>query len=72
MIKYAANAFPGAQDQLCQRDCGLCERVDADIEEVARGIGCDARIGHRFLSAGAGWGGRCFGKDTAALISTGE
>jgi UDPglucose 6-dehydrogenase len=50
----------------------LAERVGADINEVGRGIGLDSRIGSRFLSSGIGWGGSCFGKDTAALISTGR
>ena len=48
----------------------LAERVGADIGQVARGIGLDARIGTRFLNAGIGWGGSCFGKDTAALVDT--
>ncbi len=72
MIKYAANAFLALKISFANEIAGLCERVDADIEEVARGIGSDARIGRQFLSAGAGWGGSCFGKDTSALISTGE
>ncbi|OLV18827.1 UDP-glucose 6-dehydrogenase [Deinococcus marmoris] len=72
MIKYAANSFLALKISFANEIAGLCERVDADIEEVARGIGSDARIGRQFLSAGAGWGGSCFGKDTSALISTGE
>ena len=72
MIKYAANAFLALKISFANEIAGLCERVDADIREVTRGIGCDARIGPRFLSAGAGWGGSCFGKDTSALISTGR
>ncbi len=71
MIKYAANAFLALKISFANEIAGLCEYVDADIREVARGIGHDQRIGHRFLNAGAGWGGSCFGKDTAALISTG-
>lgn len=71
MIKYAANAFLALKISFANEIAGLCEYVDADIREVARGIGYDQRIGHRFLAAGAGWGGSCFGKDTAALISTG-
>ncbi len=71
MIKYAANAFLALKISFANEIAGLCERVGADISEVARGIGSDARIGPRFLSAGAGWGGSCFGKDTSALISTG-
>ena len=72
MIKYAANAFLALKISFANEIAGLCECVDADIEQVTRGIGFDQRIGHRFLSAGAGWGGSCFGKDTAALISTGS
>ena len=72
MIKYAANAFLALKISFANEVAGLCECVDADIEQVTRGIGFDQRIGHRFLSAGAGWGGSCFGKDTAALISTGS
>jgi UDPglucose 6-dehydrogenase len=72
MIKYAANAFLALKISFANEIAGLCERVDADIQEVTRGIGHDSRIGPRFLSAGAGWGGSCFGKDTSALISTGE
>ncbi|GGR06751.1 UDP-glucose dehydrogenase family protein [Deinococcus ruber] len=71
MIKYAANAFLALKISFANEIAGLCERVDADIEEVVHGIGHDQRIGHRFLVAGAGWGGSCFAKDTAALISTG-
>jgi UDPglucose 6-dehydrogenase len=72
MIKYAANAFLALKISFANEIAGLCERVDADVEEVMRGIGSDERIGRRFLSAGVGWGGSCFGKDTSALISTGE
>ncbi|THF71494.1 UDP-glucose/GDP-mannose dehydrogenase family protein [Deinococcus sp. Arct2-2] len=72
MIKYAANAFLALKISFANEIAGLCECVDADIEQVTHGIGCDGRIGHRFLSAGAGWGGSCFGKDTAALINTGS
>ncbi len=72
MIKYAANAFLALKISFANEIAGLCERVDADIREVMHGIGCDTRIGPRFLSAGAGWGGSCFGKDTSALISTGR
>jgi UDPglucose 6-dehydrogenase len=72
MIKYAANAFLALKISFANEIAGLCERVDADITEVTRGIGHDQRIGPRFLEAGAGWGGSCFGKDTAALISIGR
>ncbi|ADV65819.1 UDP-glucose dehydrogenase family protein [Deinococcus maricopensis] len=72
MIKYAANAFLALKISYANEMAGLCECVGADIEEVTGGIGLDARIGTRFLAAGAGWGGSCFGKDTSALVSTGE
>jgi UDPglucose 6-dehydrogenase len=72
MIKYAANAFLALKISFANEIAGLCERVGADIGEVTRGIGSDTRIGPRFLAAGAGWGGSCFGKDTSALISTGQ
>ena len=69
MIKYAANAFLAMKISFANEIAGLCERVGADIVEVTRGIGLDSRIGPRFLGAGLGWGGSCFPKDTAALIS---
>lgn len=72
MIKYAANAFLAAKISFINEIGGLCEKVGADVLEVARGIGLDKRIGARFLQAGVGWGGSCFGKDTIALISTGK
>jgi UDPglucose 6-dehydrogenase len=67
MIKLAANAFLAAKISFINEMARLCERVGADVTEVARGIGADARIGYRFLNAGLGWGGSCFGKDLAAL-----
>lgn len=70
LIKYAANAFLALKISFINEIGNLAERVGADVREVARGIGLDARIGPRFLQAGLGWGGSCFGKDTAALIST--
>lgn len=69
MIKYAANAFLALKISFINEIAGLCERVGADVTEVARGIGLDPRIGHRFLAAGLGWGGSCFPKDTAALLA---
>ncbi|OLV15821.1 UDP-glucose dehydrogenase family protein [Deinococcus marmoris] len=72
MIKYAANAFLALKISFANEIAGLCERVGADIEEVTTGIGLDERIGHRFLQAGLGWGGSCFGKDTQGLISAGR
>ncbi len=70
LIKYAANAFLALKISFINEVGLLAERVGANISEVARGIGLDSRIGPRFLSAGLGWGGSCFGKDTAALIAT--
>ncbi len=70
LIKYAANAFLALKISFINEVGILAERVGANISEVARGIGLDSRIGSRFLSAGLGWGGSCFGKDTAALIAT--
>ena len=70
MIKYAANAFLALKISYINEIGQLAEKVGADITQVAKGIGLDARIGTRFLQAGIGWGGSCFGKDTAALVST--
>jgi len=70
LIKYAANAFLALKISFINEIGSLGERVGADIREVARGIGLDQRIGPRFLQAGLGWGGSCFAKDTAALITT--
>jgi UDPglucose 6-dehydrogenase len=67
MIKYAANAFLATKISFINEVSSLCELVGADVTEVAHGIGLDARIGPRFLSAGIGWGGSCFPKDVAAL-----
>jgi len=70
LIKYSANAFLALKISFINEIGSLAEKVGADITQVARGIGLDARIGNRFLQAGIGWGGSCFGKDTAALVST--
>jgi UDPglucose 6-dehydrogenase len=70
LIKYAANSFLALKISFINEIGLVAERVGADIGEVARGIGLDSRIGPRFLSSGIGWGGSCFGKDTAALIAT--
>jgi len=67
MIKYAANAFLATKVSFINEISTLCELAGADVGEVAYGIGLDARIGPRFLSAGIGWGGSCFPKDVAAL-----
>jgi UDPglucose 6-dehydrogenase len=72
LIKYAANAFLALKISFINEIAELSEKVGADIGTISKGIGLDSRIGHRFLQAGIGWGGSCFGKDTAALISTGE
>jgi UDPglucose 6-dehydrogenase len=70
LIKYAANAFLALKISYINEISQLAERVGADVTQVAKGIGLDARIGTRFLNAGIGWGGSCLGKDTAALVST--
>lgn len=70
LIKYAANAFLSLKISYINEIGLLAEKVGADIAQVAKGMGLDARIGTRFLQAGIGWGGSCFGKDTAALVAT--
>lgn len=70
LIKYAANGFLALKISYINEIGQLAEKVGADIGQVAKGMGLDARIGTRFLQAGIGWGGSCFGKDTAALIAT--
>ncbi|HEY9906716.1 MAG TPA: UDP-glucose/GDP-mannose dehydrogenase family protein [Thermosynechococcaceae cyanobacterium] len=70
MIKYAANAFLATKISFINEIANICDRVGADVVEVAKGIGLDSRIGNRFLQAGIGWGGSCFPKDVAALIHT--
>jgi UDPglucose 6-dehydrogenase len=72
LIKYAANAFLATKITFINEIADLCERVGADVQEVARGIGLDNRIGSKFLHAGPGYGGSCFPKDTMALIKTGQ
>jgi UDPglucose 6-dehydrogenase len=72
LTKYAANSFLATKISFINEFAGLAERVGADITQVARAIGLDERIGTRFLNAGIGWGGSCFGKDTRAIIATGE
>ncbi|MGE5645676.1 MAG: UDP-glucose dehydrogenase family protein [Acidobacteriota bacterium] len=70
LIKYAANAFLALKISFVNEIAQLSEKVGADIKQIAKGIGLDARIGTRFLHAGLGWGGSCFGKDTSAIIAT--
>ena len=72
LIKYAANAFLATKITFINEIADLCEKVGADVQEVARGIGLDNRIGGKFLHAGPGYGGSCFPKDTLALIKTGQ
>ena len=72
LIKYAANAFLATKITFINEIADLCEKVGADVQEIARGIGLDNRIGSKFLHAGPGFGGSCFPKDTVALIKTGQ
>ena len=72
LTKYAANAFLATKITFINEIADLCEKVGADVQEVARGIGLDNRIGKKFLHAGPGYGGSCFPKDTLALIKTGQ
>ncbi len=70
MIKYAANAFLATKISFINEVANICDRVGADVTQVAKGIGLDSRIGSKFLQAGIGWGGSCFPKDVSALIHT--
>jgi UDPglucose 6-dehydrogenase len=72
LIKYAANAFLATKITFINEIADLAEKVGADVQEVARGIGFDNRIGGKFLHAGPGFGGSCFPKDTLALLKTGQ
>jgi UDPglucose 6-dehydrogenase len=72
LIKYAANAFLATKITFINEVSDLCEIVGADVQDVARGIGLDNRIGAKFLHAGPGYGGSCFPKDTLALLKTAE
>ncbi len=72
MIKYAANAFLATKITFINEIADLCEKVGADVQSVAKGIGLDGRIGGKFLHAGPGYGGSCFPKDTLALVQTAE
>ena len=72
LIKYAANAFLATKITFINEMADLCERVGADVHDVARGMGLDGRIGRKFLHPGPGYGGSCFPKDTLALARTGQ
>ena len=72
LIKYAANAFLATKITFINEIADLCEKVGANVQDVARGIGLDNRIGTKFLHAGPGYGGSCFPKDTLALIKTAQ
>ncbi len=72
LTKYAANAFLAAKITFINEIADLCEEVGADVQQVARGIGLDNRIGTKFLHAGPGYGGSCFPKDTLALVKTAQ
>ena len=71
-IKYAANAFLATKISFINEIANICDRVGADVTQVAQGIGLDSRIGSKFLQAGIGWGGSCFPKDVAALVHTAD
>ncbi|MCJ2180544.1 UDP-glucose dehydrogenase family protein [Novosphingobium album (ex Hu et al. 2023)] len=72
LIKYAANAFLATKITFINEMADLCEKVGGNVQDVARGIGLDGRIGGKFLHAGPGYGGSCFPKDTLALLKTAE
>jgi len=72
LIKYAANAFLATKITFINEMADLCEKLGADVQDVARGIGLDGRIGNKFLHAGPGFGGSCFPKDTLALLKTSQ
>jgi UDPglucose 6-dehydrogenase len=72
LIKYASNALLATKVSFINEIAALCEKVGADVKDVARGVGLDGRIGPKFLHAGPGFGGSCFPKDTAALVHIGQ
>jgi UDPglucose 6-dehydrogenase len=72
MVKYASNAFLATKISFINEVANICDRVGADVTQVAKGIGLDSRIGSKFLQSGIGWGGSCFPKDVSALIHTAD
>ena len=70
LIKYSANAFLAVKISYINQMADLCEKIGADVHDVAKGIGLDKRIGNKFLHPGPGYGGSCFPKDTIALVKT--
>ena len=72
MVKYASNAFLATKISFINQVANICDRVGADVTQVAAGIGLDSRIGSKFLQAGIGWGGSCFPKDVSALVHTAD
>jgi UDPglucose 6-dehydrogenase len=72
LIKYAANAFLATKITFINEMADICEKVNGNVQDVARGIGLDGRIGNKFLHAGPGYGGSCFPKDTLALVQTAQ
>jgi UDPglucose 6-dehydrogenase len=72
MVKYAANVFLATKISFINEVANICDKVGADVTQVAKGIGLDSRIGSKFLQAGIGWGGSCFPKDVSALLHTAD
>ena len=72
MVKYASNAFLATKISFINEVANICDRVGADVTQVASGIGLDSRIGSKFLQAGIGWGGSCFPQDVSALVHTAD